>query len=68
MKFNISYKLGNSINNYIKSYGTFWIRRRLVNFICCVLAQIDEKEYCKCRNTPIYRKIDGIKLKVVSIK
>ena len=28
----------------------FWPRRWLVNFICRIIAQIDEEEYQKCKN------------------
>ena len=50
-------RFGSFINNYIKSYGStfFIIRRYIVKFICSIIAQIDEKEYKKCRGTVSYK-------------
>jgi len=50
--------IGKKINNFIKSYGStfFFIRRPLVQFICCLISQIDEEQYQMCRSTTKWEK------------
>ena len=56
----IGIRIGKWLNSFIKSYGTLqvgsiWVRREFVCFLCSIIAQIDEEEYFRNRNTIAWR-------------
>lgn len=69
----IAKNIGIWLNTYIKNYGVswfwypiifgfvlpvyFWPRRTVVQFICCIISQIDEEEYFRCRNAIGFKDI-----------
>jgi hypothetical protein len=50
-------KIGKKLNKFLKSYGStfYFIRKPIVKFLGCIIAQIDEEEYQRSRNTLVWR-------------
>lgn len=68
----IAIKIGKFLEKYIQSYGTsvaeftlfgkfhkIWPRRKIVNFIDAIIAQISEETYFRNRNTMAWRDKDN---------